>query len=144
MPLTVALLDIDHFKMFNDLHGHDAGDEVLRELGAVLGEAVRSNDIACRYGGEELLLVLPECNAATAQARLEQICLKIKQKKLVFGGRLLQTVTISAGVAQLSDELSSADELITAADRALYAAKRAGRDRIERYSSPLMMEKPAA
>jgi diguanylate cyclase (GGDEF)-like protein len=145
-PLTVAMLDIDHFKMFNDLYGHDAGDQVLRELGVTLREAARANDIACRYGGEELLLALPECDLIAAHARLKQICLQIKQKKFTFRGAILPAVTISVGLSQMDDELASADELITAADQALYAAKKAGRDRIELFSgrSQPMMAKPAA
>jgi diguanylate cyclase (GGDEF)-like protein/PAS domain S-box-containing protein len=135
VPFAVAMLDIDNFKTFNDSHGHDAGDEVLRVMGILLGKAARASDIACRYGGEEFLLALPGCGPIEAQARLQQICTEVKQTKFVFNGQSLPTVMVSAGLSQMSDELASADALITAADQALYAAKKAGRDRIEHFSS---------
>lgn len=132
-PLTVAMLDIDHFKKFNDSFGHDAGDMVLRDLGGYLRAAMRSDDIACRYGGEEFLLVLPECDLEDATARMQRLCLEIKQMRFVSRGQALPNVTISVGLAQRSDALASADALISAADQALYAAKRAGRDRVEAF-----------
>jgi diguanylate cyclase (GGDEF)-like protein/PAS domain S-box-containing protein len=130
LPLSVAMLDIDFFKLFNDEHGHDAGDAVLREVGSLLRSSVRTSDIACRYGGEEFLFVLPECDLLAARARVEQICQEIKRRQCVFHGRRLPNITISAGIAQLSEEMNNEGELIEAADRALYAAKGAGRDRI--------------
>jgi diguanylate cyclase (GGDEF)-like protein len=146
MPLAVAMLDIDNFKLFNDSHGHDAGDEVLKAMGTMLANAARARDIVCRYGGEEFLLALPECTPMEAQARLQQICSELKQATFVFKGQSLPTVMVSVGLAQMSDELASADELITAADQALYAAKKAGRDRIEHFSSRIrrVTSKPAA
>jgi diguanylate cyclase (GGDEF)-like protein/PAS domain S-box-containing protein len=134
-PLAIAMLDIDNFKTFNDSHGHDAGDEVLRAMGNVLRKATRASDIACRYGGEEFLLALPGCGPLEAQARLQQICAEVKQTTFVVNGQSLPTVSISVGLSQMSDELACADEMITAADQALYAAKKAGRDRIEHFSS---------
>jgi diguanylate cyclase (GGDEF)-like protein len=142
--LSVAMMDIDYFKRFNDKYGHDAGDAVLKELGGFLRGTLRAGDIACRYGGEELLLVLPECASHEARARLEQICLKIKEKRLLFRGQELPGITVSVGVAELGGDLISADTLITAADAALYAAKHNGRDRIEIFSREFAQSAPIA
>jgi diguanylate cyclase (GGDEF)-like protein/PAS domain S-box-containing protein len=146
VPLAVAMLDIDNFKLFNDSHGHDAGDEVLKAMGTMLAKAARARDVACRYGGEEFLLALPDCSPMEAQARLQEICTEVKQTKFVFKGQSLPTVRVSVGLSHISDELMSAEELITAADQALYAAKKAGRDRIEHFSSRIrqVTSKPAA
>jgi diguanylate cyclase (GGDEF)-like protein/PAS domain S-box-containing protein len=130
LPLSVAILDIDYFKAFNDEHGHEAGDTVLKEVGALLRTAVRASDIACRYGGEEFLFVLPECDLMAARARVEHICHEIKHRQCVFHGQRLPPITMSAGIAQLSDEMNGEMELIACADRALYAAKGSGRDQI--------------
>ncbi|WP_253713719.1 sensor domain-containing diguanylate cyclase [Bradyrhizobium sp. WD16] len=135
--LCIAMLDIDYFKTFNDTHGHDAGDALLRELGTYLRASLRAGDIACRYGGEEFLLVLPECGIDDARRRLQQICLDISRKTVVFHSQDLPRVTISAGLAELSEDLSSPDMLIAAADDALYAAKRNGRNRVETYAADM-------
>jgi diguanylate cyclase (GGDEF)-like protein len=134
MPLTVALMDIDHFRSFNEAQGHDAGDAVLKEIGSLLRHTMRSGDIACRYGGEELLLALPDCDIDDARNRLEQICADIKQKTFMLRGQPLPKVTLSVGLSQMGGDLITASALITAADEALYAAKRGGRDRIELYA----------
>ena len=136
-PLSIAMLDIDHFKMFNDTQGHDAGDLILKELGALLRESLRAGDIACRYGGEEFLLLLPECDLSAALTLLQQICLKIKRKSFQFQNHTLPTVKMSAGISQLDHDLASQDTLIRAADEALYTAKRNGRDRIEIFSNKI-------
>ena len=94
------MLDIDHFKRFNDNYGHEAGDEILRELGELLRNAVRSSDIACRYGGEEFVLVLLDADLATAVSRLEQLCLDIKRKQCVYRGRTLPGIAVSVGVSE--------------------------------------------
>jgi diguanylate cyclase (GGDEF)-like protein/PAS domain S-box-containing protein len=135
-PLTIAMLDIDFFKKFNDDYGHDAGDKVLSELGLILKQGLREEDIACRYGGEEFVLVLPECDLATARERLLQICLLVKGKAPVFRGRTLPKITLSVGMATLSGALPTAESLVTAADHAMYVAKSNGRDRIEDYQAP--------
>jgi diguanylate cyclase (GGDEF)-like protein/PAS domain S-box-containing protein len=133
-PLCVAMLDIDHFKIFNDSHGHDAGDLVLKEIGELLGKTIRGSDMACRYGGEEFLFVLPECDVSEAKTRMEQVRQEIKRKECLFHGHPLPGIAVSVGLAQFSDEMASEADLITAADQALYAAKASGRDRIVIYS----------
>lgn len=131
MPLSLAMLDIDHFKIFNDTYGHAAGDEVLKQLGKALRDTVRTSDIACRYGGEEFVLILLDADLAAALPSVARICLEIKRIQCVFRGRTLPGITVSAGVAQYPVHGTSPEELLRAADEALYAAKNAGRDRIE-------------
>ena len=130
--LSIAMLDIDHFKRFNDTLGHDAGDALLREVGRLLREKLRKSDIASRYGGEEFVLVLPESSFADTVQRVEVIRLAIRELQVRHGEQLLGTVTLSAGVAQARDGLT-ARELLRQADEALYAAKHAGRDRVVVY-----------
>ena len=129
-PLSVVMVDIDQFKRFNDDYGHAAGDVVLRELGALLRTAVRGSDIACRYGGEEFVLVLLDMGSAAAMARLQQICRDIKRKRCIYAGRILPSITVSAGIAEFPVHGSTPAEIIRAADEAMYAAKQAGRDRV--------------
>jgi diguanylate cyclase (GGDEF)-like protein len=131
LPITVAMLDIDHFKDYNDNFGHEAGDEVLRALGGLLQGAVRGSDIVCRYGGEEFLLVFLDSGCAAALPRLTQICRDVKQQQYVCQGQTLPSVTLSVGLAEFPLHARTVDGLIRAADQALYAAKKAGRDRIE-------------
>ena len=133
-PLSMAMMDIDNFKSFNDTHGHDAGDLVLKELGVLLRDSLRAGDIACRYGGEEFLMVLPECDLCAAQTLLQQICSNMGRKTFVFQKHALPAVTMSVGLSQLDRDLSSQESIISAADDALYNAKRDGRNRIEIFS----------
>jgi diguanylate cyclase len=115
-PLSVVMLDVDHFKAYNDTHGHQAGDRLLRTAAAAWTAALRENDTIARYGGEEFVAILPDCTLEAGFAVAEQL-----RRALPSG------VTCSAGVAALTDESSSSD-LIDRADRALYEAKRAGRN----------------
>ncbi len=128
--MSVAVVDLDHFKRFNDGYGHEAGDLVLRETGRVLRESLRASDIACRVGGEELVVVLLDATAENAAMRLEQVRASIGSLVLRYGGQVLPAVTLSIGIAQAPEHGHSAEELLRAADRALYAAKAQGRDRI--------------
>jgi diguanylate cyclase (GGDEF)-like protein/PAS domain S-box-containing protein len=130
-PFSVVMLDIDHFKIFNDTYGHAAGDEVLKELGKLLRDNVRASDIACRYGGEEFVVVLLDADQAAALPTVKRISLDIKRKQCVYRGQTLPGITVSAGLAQYPMHGTSAEELLRAADEAMYAAKNAGRDRIE-------------
>lgn len=124
----VILLDVDHFKQFNDLHGHDAGDEVLRILGSYLNDMTRSEDIACRYGGEELLVILPDCDIENAAQRAEELRAGIEKLVVHYGGNALH-VTASLGVAAFPDHGNSPAVVVAAADSALYRAKGSGRNR---------------
>ncbi|HEY3122931.1 MAG TPA: GGDEF domain-containing protein [Thermoanaerobaculia bacterium] len=129
-PVCVAMLDLDHFKRLNDTLGHDAGDSLLRAVGQVLREKLRKSDIACRYGGEEFVLVLSDSSLADTVQRVEQIRVLVKQLEIRYGDQSLGSMTLSAGVAALPEHGSTAPELLRAADDAMYAAKQAGRDRV--------------
>jgi len=127
----VIMLDLDHFKSFNDSHGHEAGDLLLRVLGDYLLTHVRAEDIACRYGGEEFLVILPEASPAMSRSRAEELWRGVQGLHVNFHGELLRGTTASFGVAVFPGHGSTMAELLRAADTALYAAKRQGRDRVE-------------
>lgn len=129
-PLCVAMLDLDYLKKFNDTFGHDAGDRVLRELGRVLTEKLRKSDISCRFGGEEFVLVLPGSTLDDARHRVEQIRLLVKGLQLRHNDQILGTLTVSAGLASSPEHGATPEELLRAADDALYLAKAEGRDRV--------------
>ena len=130
-PLGLIMADIDHFKRFNDSYGHAAGDALLRSLGSFLKEHVRREDIACRYGGEEFVLIMPESSLENTRRRAEQIREEIKQLRIWHHGSLINSVNISMGVVVFSEHGNSVETLLESADKALYRAKRQGRDRIE-------------
>ncbi len=129
VPLSMVLLDIDDFKLVNDTYGHQAGDEVLRVFGQLLREHARAEDIVCRYGGEEFLLVLPKMPLDIARERAAQLLRMFQETTVSFGEMRIQ-VTISIGVASIPDHAGSAEGLIQCADQALYEAKRTGRNRV--------------
>jgi diguanylate cyclase (GGDEF)-like protein len=129
---AVVLCDVDSFKAYNDRYGHLAGDDVLRRVAATLSSGLRTGDTAYRFGGEEFLLVLPEQDAEAAAAITERLRQTVEDLGIPHADGLpLGVVTVSAGVA-VSAEAGDADGLLKAADRALYAAKEAGRNRISR------------
>jgi diguanylate cyclase (GGDEF)-like protein len=128
--LGVLMLDLDHFKNFNDTYGHDAGDTVLREAAAFLLKSVRAEDIVCRFGGEEFIVILPVADLKVAQARAERIRSRLRELPVLHQGQSLGMVTVSVGVAELPQHGTTRTELIEAADAALYRAKREGRDRV--------------
>jgi diguanylate cyclase (GGDEF)-like protein len=128
-PLSVLMLDVDHFKQFNDTWGHDGGDEVLRELAGLMRSNFRGDDIACRYGGEEFVIVLSEATLENAFARAEDLRKEVHRLVAHYRKQPLGSITISIGVAALPDHGVSPEDLVAAADRALYRAKRDGRDR---------------
>src|SRR5262249_17910494 len=130
------MLDVDHFKQFNDTHGHDAGDAVLREVAQVLKRHTRTEDITCRYGGEEFLMLLPGCPLEDAYQKAEAIREAIGQPRASVGGASLSRVTASLGIACYPQHGERLDELIRAADAALYKAKAAGRNQIVATSAP--------
>jgi two-component system cell cycle response regulator len=130
-PLSVLILDIDFFKAINDGHGHDAGDDVLREFSLRIRKSIRNIDLACRYGGEEFVIVMPETDAAVAGMVAERIRRRIATEPFPIqqGARTLD-VTISIGLAALGDTGDTAAAMLKRADTALYRAKRDGRNRV--------------
>jgi len=127
--LSLIMLDLDYFKLLNDNYGHQCGDMVLTEVSALISALLRVEDIFGRYGGEEFAIVLPETNLSGATELAERICTKIAASSLHYNDELLE-VTISLGVAQLSSNESSYEELIAHADSALYQAKAQGRNQV--------------
>lgn len=132
-PLACILLDIDHFKQFNDKYGHQAGDAILSHIGSMLKQLTRSGDIPARYGGEEFAVLLPRCDAQTAQTCGERLRRSVEEHDFNYKDSRFN-VTISVGVACFPDErISLAKDLVEAADKALYTAKRAGRNKVEKF-----------
>jgi len=129
-PLGVIMLDLDRFKHFNDTYGHEAGDNLLRELGTLLQTNIRGEDIACRYGGEEFTLILPEGNAEVIQQRAEALREAIKRLDVVHRGQPLGRITASLGIAIFPEHGRTAEGLLQAADSALYQSKDAGGDTV--------------
>ena len=134
-PLAAIMLDIDHFKRFNDSFGHEAGDLVLRELAGVLRRFARESDVACRYGGEEFLVLLPECPFDAALPRAERLREEIAKLELRYDDQPLGLVSVSLGVAAFPDHAKESEELLRRADEALYLAKQTGRNRVVAYSA---------
>jgi len=128
--LSIITLDIDHFKRINDSLGHGAGDIVLRRIGLLLQGFVRQSDIACRVGGEEFSVLLPEASMQIAEQRAENIRKAVQELRLKYEDHDLSGITISLGVAAYPDHGTTPDSLIRAADEALYDAKFRGRDRV--------------
>ncbi|MDO8605137.1 MAG: diguanylate cyclase, partial [Phaeospirillum sp.] len=127
-PVSLIMGDLDHFKRVNDVHGHLAGDEVLRVFGALMKRQARGSDICCRYGGEEFLLLLPGTSTEKAVERAEQLRMALAATPVTYGVAQI-TVTASFGVATFPRDGRTSDALIAAADAGLYAAKLAGRNR---------------
>jgi diguanylate cyclase (GGDEF)-like protein len=128
-PLAVLMMDIDHFKSINDGHGHAVGDYVIAEVADICREQKRSSDIVARIGGEEFIVLLPETDLASAVIVAERLRQQIGARDVDLGTRIAR-VTVSIGVAELQPGMASIDELIKLADRALYVAKRTGRNRV--------------
>jgi diguanylate cyclase (GGDEF)-like protein len=126
--LGVIMLDLDHFKEYNDTYGHNSGDELLVALGQLIQDQVRREDIACRYGGEEFLLVMPGASTEVTLQRAQELNQAVKQ--LHTSSSSLKPITISAGVAIYPNNGANAKDVIRAADAALYRAKAEGRDRV--------------
>jgi diguanylate cyclase (GGDEF)-like protein/PAS domain S-box-containing protein len=128
--LGLLMIDLDHFKSFNDTYGHDAGDAVLRDTGASLTKGIRAEDFVCRYGGEEFVVILPTADLEAARLRAERLRSKMRELTILHQGKSLGMVTISVGVATFPEHGISPKELMAAADAALYEAKRSGRDQV--------------
>jgi len=129
-PIGIIMVDVDHFKKFNDIHGHAAGDAVLIQVGNIFRSHVRSSDITCRYGGEEFIIVMPEATLEITQMRAEQIRTNVRQFHVQYEGSTLEAVTLSIGISVFPTNGSTIDEILRAADTALYRAKNNGRDQV--------------
>ncbi len=132
--LCVCMIDIDNFKQFNDLYGHEAGDEVLTYVGSLLRREFQGVNIACRYGGEEFLVLMPDTTIQYAVKHLDEIRKNVRNEDIFVGDRHLPHITLSIGVAQAPDHGETADEVINAADTALYSAKNTGKDKVTEYA----------
>jgi diguanylate cyclase (GGDEF)-like protein len=135
--IAVMMLDIDHFKEFNDTFGHEAGDLVLREVAEAMRQGVRGEDIICRFGGEEFVIILPEITTPLAMDRAELLRGMVAELALRYRGQPLRQVTISIGVAMFPDNSDDPEELLRVADHAMYAAKHKGRNRVASASPSL-------
>jgi diguanylate cyclase (GGDEF)-like protein len=127
LPLSVGIIDVDHFKHINDTHGHLGGDEVLRVLSRRLTAELRQNDWLGRYGGEELMMVLPGWGRAEVELPAERLRKCVSDQPFVLNGQILK-VTISIGIARCESPADKADDIVGRADAALYEAKRSGRN----------------
>lgn len=130
LTIGIVMADVDHFKHFNDTYGHEAGDQILETLGQLLIDNVRGSDTVCRYGGEELTLVLPESSLQETCAKAEEIRLMISEFSFKSQGQTISDLTVSFGVASFPEHGSTSSALIQAADAALYRAKTQGRNRV--------------
>jgi diguanylate cyclase (GGDEF)-like protein len=128
--LSLVILDLDNFKTFNDTFGHDAGDMVLRTLGEAITRSVRQDDLAFRYGGEEFVVVLPGTGAHQAAMLAERVRAAVEAIRLSYAGRPISGFSASLGVATFPESGETAETLILAADRALYAAKAGGKNQV--------------
>lgn len=131
LQVGVLMLDIDHFKDFNDTYGHHGGDEVLRQLSLLLQANIRAGDIACRFGGEEFILILPEATCDSLCQRAEAIRTAVQSMQIEFQRKLFRPVSVSVGAAVFPDHGSNPSALLSAVDQALYRAKEKGRNRVE-------------
>jgi diguanylate cyclase (GGDEF)-like protein len=130
LPTSLVVLDIDNFKRVNDTYGHGAGDRVLRAIARQIHNAIREGDIACRYGGEELVILMPECPADTAAERAEELRAAIEACISEAGGNGPSRITASFGVAEFPAHGHDAESLFQAADKAMYRAKHQGRNQV--------------
>jgi diguanylate cyclase (GGDEF)-like protein len=130
-PLALLMIDTDHFKRYNDEHGHLAGDQLLTVIGRLISENVRPTDHACRYGGDEFLVVLPQAGPAEAMQIAERVCRSIRDQASAGAGALKVAASVSVGVASLEAGMNLR-QLLASADAALYRAKAAGRGRVSR------------
>ena len=141
----LALLDVDHFKAYNDIYGHQAGDQILQTVAAGVRDRARPGDSLYRYGGEEFLCVLPEQSPAMALLATERMRTGLEELAIPHAGSSLGVLTLSAGVAILdAGEARSADEVLKDADEALYRAKRLGRNRVESATPGARTKNPRA
>ena len=142
-PLSIVMVDADHFKRVNDAHGHAAGDAVLRHLAAGLSATFRTMDVVARIGGEEFVVLLPDTTLDGACAVASRLCQRIAEHAVEVDGRPIR-YTVSAGVATMDDTVAGVADLLKRADTAMYAAKAQGRNRVERWRAELALPAQAA
>lgn len=133
-PVSLLMIDIDHFKQVNDTYGHPAGDAILRELGNRLTAQARVADHVYRYGGEEFTILLPEIDSTAASMFAQRLCERMSSEQWDIGNGLQISLTVSIGIASCPEHADKPQALVTAADAALYAAKQAGRNRVYNYN----------
>ncbi|MDQ3368775.1 MAG: diguanylate cyclase [Myxococcota bacterium] len=143
LPLSLLMLDVDHFKRFNDTFGHPAGDEVLRQLARVLADTRRANDVVARYGGEEFAVILVDTAKFTAAKVAERVRERIYAHDFSEAAPHVGKLSVSIGVATFPEDSGDAEALVRAADTALYAAKHAGRNRVVLATESLAITPPA-
>jgi len=130
LPLGVMMIDIDHFKRINDTYGHPAGDAVLRAVGQYVMALTRGEDIFCRYGGEEFVLIMIDTTARAVWERAEALRAGVQALAIEHDGRTIGPITLSIGVAMIPDHARDGQAALKAADAALYRAKQGGRNRV--------------
>lgn len=141
-PLSVIMVDLDHFKIFNDTYGHPAGDEALRTFARVVGASIRASDVAARYGGEEFIIALRHAGIDEAQVVAEKLRAAVEQMVVELGPGRFARITASFGVASTGANVLDQKALVSLADAALYRAKEGGRNRVEIASSLTVGAKP--
>ena len=129
-PLVVIMLDVDNFKEFNDTFGHEAGDVALQNLCQMLKTHIRSEDVACRFGGDEFVLILPDTSAELGAQRAEEMRIAVGHEEIQYHDHLLRPMTLSFGIATFPVNGRTSKDLLRASDTALYRAKSEGRDRV--------------
>ncbi|MEP7043906.1 MAG: GGDEF domain-containing protein [Dokdonella sp.] len=143
LTFAVLMIDIDDFKRFNDEHGHDAGDALLSEFGRLLQRSLRTEDIVCRYGGEEFIAILTDADPDIARQRAEAIRAEVQRLELRHRNEICGRITVSIGIALYPTHGTLAADLLHRADKALYASKRAGKDRVTLASHTVLLSHPA-
>jgi len=128
--MAVMMFDLDYFKKFNDTYGHEVGDMMLRKLGAFVLQYIRRSDVACRYGGEEFVMILPDSSLDVIRERIENFRQSVKQIKIQYKGQMIGPITVSIGIAFFPKDGSTVKDILKSADMSLYRAKKTGRDKI--------------
>jgi diguanylate cyclase (GGDEF)-like protein len=140
LPFSLVMIDMDNLKIINDTFGHSGGDEALNQITRAILKTSRNVDVACRYGGDEFMLILPEMSLDMARKYAEQLRRTVAETRVYCAECLIESVTFSAGVASYPQHGSNAETLLKAADSALYTAKREGRDRVVALEMPISKE----
>jgi diguanylate cyclase (GGDEF)-like protein len=130
-PLSLLIVDIDHFKQFNDTHGHEAGDSALKAVAGMLATHFRDSDVVCRFGGEEFVIIMAGSSSTAAYEKAKELARAVRSMPVEHGTIALGNVTVSIGVSSWPEYSESPASLLGLADRALYRAKERGRDRVE-------------